>query len=223
MPAVLSVVGKSKVGKTTFLEKLIPEMLRRGYRVGTIKHDVHDNFDIDHAGKDTWRHREAGAQTVAISSPSRFALTKRVAEELDLDSIVASYFHDEDLVLTEGYKSTNKAKIEICRSERGLEPLCSQADGLVAVASDFPMEIGVPCFDLENVSEIANFLEERFLDTIPRPNLVLRIDGRKLPIKSFVREFLMGGILGMIATLRGYGDPARVDISIRLKRPQRSL
>jgi molybdopterin-guanine dinucleotide biosynthesis protein B len=158
---------------------------------------------------------------VAISSPSRFALMKQVGEELDLDSIVGAFFQNEDLVFTEGYKGAGKAKIEICRRERGLEPLCSKADGLVALASDFPLDLGVPCFDLDDMGAIADFLEERFLGSISRPNLVLRLDGRKLPIKSFVREFLMGGILGMVATLRGYGDPSQVDISIRLKRPEK--
>ena len=218
MPVVLSIVGRSKVGKTTFLEKLISEVQRRGYRVGTIKHDVHDTFEIDREGKDTWRHRAAGARTVAISSPSRVALTKQVEKELDLDSIISLYFQDEDLVLTEGYKSANKAKIEICRKERDAEPLCSQADGLVAVVSDFPVAADVPCFGLEDVAAVADFLEERFLRRITRPNLVLRLDGKKLPIKSFVREFLMGGILGMLSTLRGYENPSQIDISIRLKK-----
>ncbi|MFP3869892.1 MAG: molybdopterin-guanine dinucleotide biosynthesis protein B [Syntrophobacteria bacterium] len=218
MPAILSIVGKSKVGKTSFLEALIAEMRWRGYRVGTIKHDVHDSFEIDHAGKDTWRHRQAGSQTVAISSPSRFAITKTLEEELDLDTIVATYFTDEDLVLTEGYKSGNKAKIEICRREVQPAPLCTQADRLVAVASDFSITAGVPCFDLGDVSGLADFIEERFLSHIARSNVVLRLDGRKLPVKSFVKEFLMGGIVGMVSTLRGYEDPARIDISIRLKR-----
>jgi molybdopterin-guanine dinucleotide biosynthesis protein B len=218
MPAVLSIVGKSEVGKTTFLEKLIPEMRRRGYRVGTIKHDAHDHFEMDYKGKDTWRHRQAGAQAVAIGSPSRFALTKTVETELDLDTIVATYFADEDVVLTEGYKSGNKAKIEICRKELQSEPLCSPADRLVAVVSDFPVDSGVPRFDLEDISGVANFIEELFLAKITRPNLVLRLDGKKLPMKSFVKEFILGGIVGMISALRGYDDPAQVDISIRLKR-----
>ena len=148
MPAVLSIVGRSKVGKTTFLEKLVPEIKSRGYRVGTIKHDAHDHFEIDHKGKDTWRHREAGAQVVAISSPTRFALTKMVESELKVDSIVATYFTDEDLVLTEGYKSGSKEKIEICRKELKSEPLCSQADRLVAVVSDFSVAVDVPLFEL---------------------------------------------------------------------------
>lgn len=220
MPVVVSIVGKSRVGKTTFLERLIPEMRARGYRVGTIKHDVHDRIDMDREGKDTWRHRQAGAQTVAISSPSRIAWIREVSTELDLDTIIAAYFQDEDLVFTEGYKKANKPKIEICRRERQSEPLCSPQDRLIAVVSDFSLEANVPCFDLENVRGVADFLQERFFSRISRPNLVLRVDGKKVPIKSFVKEFLMGGILGMVSTLKGYGQPSRVDISIRLEKSQ---
>lgn len=218
MPVVLSIVGKSQAGKTTFLEKLIPEMKLRGYKVGTVKHDAHDHFEIDHEGKDTWRHREAGAQTVAIGSPTRFALTKMVKKELDLDTIIAAYFPDEDLVLTEGYKSGNKAKIEICRKELQAEPLCTPADRLIAVVSDFTVEVGVPCLDLGDISAVADFIEERFLRQLTRPKLVVRLNGKKLPMKSFVQDFVMGGILGMLSTLRGYEGPDRIDISIRLKK-----
>jgi len=218
MPVVLSIVGKSKVGKTTFLEKLIPEIKGRGYSVGTLKHDAHDHFEIDHEGKDTWRHREAGAQTVAISSPSRFALTKVTETELDIDTIIATYFSKEDLVLTEGYKGGNKAKIEICRKNLQSEPLCSTEDRLLAVVSDFSVSLDVPHFELEDISGIADFIEDRFLRKTTAPGMVLRLDGKKLPMKSFVQEFVMGGILGMIATLRGFENPSQVDISIRLKK-----
>jgi molybdopterin-guanine dinucleotide biosynthesis protein B len=217
MPVIVSVVGASKVGKTTFLEKLIPELRRRGYRVGTIKHDVHDSFAIDQEGKDTWRHRQAGAQTVAISSPARIGLTREVPAELDLDTLVALYFQDEDLVVTEGYKGGNKPKIEVCRQERQAAPICTEKDGLVAVVADFPVGGGLPCFALEDVAGVADFLEVRFLKGKPEPNLVIRLDGKKLPMKSFVKDFVLGGILGMISTLRGYGTPGRVDITIRLK------
>jgi molybdopterin-guanine dinucleotide biosynthesis protein B len=218
MPAVLSIVGKSKVGKTTFLEKLIPEITGRGFRVGTIKHDAHDHFEIDHEGKDTWRHAQAGALTVAISSPSRFALTKATPTELDIDTIVATYFSDEDLVLTEGYKGGNKAKIEICRKDLQSQPLCSKEDRLLAVVSDFSVSVDVPHFELEDIAGIADFIEDRFLKKRTEPRVVLRLNGKKLPMKSFVQEFVMGGIMGMISTLRGFENPSRVDISIRLKR-----
>lgn len=218
MPVVLSIVGKSKVGKTTFLGKLIPEIIRRGYSVGILKHDAHDHFEIDQEGKDTWRHREAGAQAVAISSPSRFALTKMVETEMTIDTIVVTYFSGEDLVLTEGYKSGNKAKIEICRKKLQSEPLCTKADRLIAVVSDFSVSVDVPRFELEDIPGVADFIEQRFLGKATAPKVVLRLDGKKLPMKSFVQEFVMGGILGMISTLRGYESPTQVDISIRLKK-----
>ncbi|HVO83435.1 MAG TPA: molybdopterin-guanine dinucleotide biosynthesis protein B [Syntrophobacteria bacterium] len=218
MPVVISIVGTSKVGKTTFLEKLIPELRRRGYRIGTIKHDVHDSFALDQEGKDTWRHRQAGAQTVAISSPSRVGLTKQVREEMSLDELAALYFRDEDLVLTEGYKGGNKPKIEICRKEQQTQPICSEKDGLVAVVSDFSTGGEVPCLPLGDVGRVADFVEERFLKGRSEPRLVVRLDGKKLPMKSFVKDFVVGGILGMISTLRGYGEPSRVDITIRVKR-----
>jgi molybdopterin-guanine dinucleotide biosynthesis protein B len=173
---------------------------------------------MDLVGKDTWRHREAGAKTVAISSPSRLALTKIVDRELDLDAIIAAYFQDEDLVFTEGYKSAKQPKIEICRRELQTEPLCTLQDRLVAVVSDFSISMDVPRFELDDVPGIVDFIEERFLSGVAGPNFVLRLDGRKLPMKSFVKEFVMGGILGMISTLRGYKDPTQVDISIRLKK-----
>jgi len=218
MPAVLSIVGKSQVGKTTFLEKLIPELTHRGYRVGTLKHDAHDHFEIDHEGKDTWRHRKAGAQAVAISSASRFALTKTVETEMDIDTVVAAYFSSEDLVLTEGYKSGNKAKIEICREALQSEPLCSKGDRLLAVVSDFSVKVDVPRFELDDVSGVADFIEERFPRKANRPEIVLKLDGKKLPMKTFVQEFVMSGILGMLSTLRGYESPKQIDISIRLKK-----
>jgi molybdopterin-guanine dinucleotide biosynthesis protein B len=131
-----------------------------------------------------------------------------VERELNVDSIVATYFTDEDLVLTEGYKSGSKEKIEICRKELKSEPLCNQADRLVAV----------PLFELEDISGVADFIEERFLKKTAEANVVLRLDGKKVPMKSFVKDFVLGGILGMISNLRGYGDPSQVDISIRLKK-----
>jgi molybdopterin-guanine dinucleotide biosynthesis protein B len=86
------------------------------------------------------------------------------------------------------------------------------------VVSDFEIEAGIPRFELEDISGVATFIEERFLDRKDKSNVVLRLDGKKLPMKSFVREFVVGGILGMISNLRGYDDPTQVDISIRLKK-----
>jgi|SRR3989338_412996 len=110
---VLSIIGKSKSGKTTLIEKLIPELNSRGLRVGTVKH-AHHGFEIDHSGKDSFRHREAGAEIVVLSSKDKIAIQKNIKEEMSLNEIVQTYFPDDlDLVLVEGYKSEMGLKIEI--------------------------------------------------------------------------------------------------------------
>lgn len=103
MIPIVCFVGASNVGKTTFLERLIPELERRGYRVGIVKHDAH-SFEIDREGKDTWRLRRAGANTVAISSPEKVAVIRRTDEEMDLQVMAGRLFWSEDLLLTEGFK-----------------------------------------------------------------------------------------------------------------------
>jgi molybdopterin-guanine dinucleotide biosynthesis protein B len=165
-PPVISIVSKKSSGKTTLIEKLIPALGARGYRVGTVKHDTH-GFEIDHEGKDTWRHKQAGARTVAISSPWKLSLIKDVDREASLDDIVKSYFTDMDLVLTEGYQRAGKPKIEVFRSEAHQNPLHvkGKSDSLVAVISDVPLDLGVPCFDIDDVAGLADWIEERFLSS----------------------------------------------------------
>ncbi len=163
-PAVVSVVSKKNSGKTTFLEKLIPELKKRGYRVGTVKHDTH-GFDIDHPGKDTWRHKQAGAEAVVISSPWKISLIQEVQTEMALDAIVARFFSDMDLVITEGYKQAQKPQIEVFRSTAHQSPLHSRENPgtLVALLSDQPLDLGVPCFDINDVTGMADWIEARFL------------------------------------------------------------
>lgn len=160
IPPIISVVGKSGVGKTVFLEKLIGELKGRGYRVGTVKHDVH-GFDIDQAGKDSWRHAQAGSDTVVISSPRKVAVIRRLAEEMTLDEIAEAYLCDVDLVITEGYKSGSKLKIEVSRRERSEELLCAPEE-LIAVVADQDFDIPVPRFDLGDVKSVADLLDGQF-------------------------------------------------------------
>jgi molybdopterin-guanine dinucleotide biosynthesis protein B len=164
MPPIVSIVSKKDSGKTTLLEKLIPEISRRGYRIGTVKHD-HHGFDIDREGKDTWRHKQAGAATVVISSPKKMALIKDLDAEMELDEIVSRFFSDMDLVLTEGYKRGAKPQIEVFRRAAHEAPLHTKASRgtLVAVASDVDIDLGVPRFDVNDVRAIADFIEDRFI------------------------------------------------------------
>ena len=162
-PPVISIVSKKNSGKTTLLEKLIPELKQRGLRVGTIKHDTH-GFEIDHEGKDTWRHKRAGASTVVISSPWKISLIKDVDEELTIDAIVEQYFTDSDLVITEGYKRAGKPQIEVFRSTAHDSPLHTkgQKNTLLAIVSDVPVDLDVPCLDINDIKTIADFIETTY-------------------------------------------------------------
>jgi len=159
---IVSIVGRSNTGKTTLIEKLIIELRRRGYRVGTIKHNSH-GFDIDHEGKDSWRHKKAGAQVTVIASPHRVAVIEDVNRDYELSELMDHYIRDVDIILSEGFKKNPHPKIEVVRSGLKHEPLCTREDNLIAVASDRPLERGVPCLDINDAGSIVNLIENRFL------------------------------------------------------------
>ena len=161
----VSFVAKSGTGKTTLLEKVIAELKQRGYRIGVIKHDAH-RFDIDHPGKDSHRLTQAGADTMLISSPEKLALVKKHTESPPIEELIATYFSDMDLILTEGFKKSGLPKIEVHRRERSATLICrgEQSDPtLLAVASDERLELDVPVLDLNNPVQIADFVEKHFI------------------------------------------------------------
>lgn len=154
---VVSMVGRSGVGKTTALERIIRELKRRGYRVGTVKHDTH-GFEVDKPGKDSWRHAQAGSDVVVISGSQKLALIRQLAEEMPLDEVVR-LMQDVDIVITEGYKRGDKPKIEVARSERGRELLC-EAEELIAIMTDYAVDMPVPQFALDDARGVVDLLEE---------------------------------------------------------------
>ena len=160
LPPIVSIAGRSRIGKTTFLVKLIAELTARGHRVGVIKHSVH-SFAPAEPGRDTWKHAQAGASAVAFASRSELVITRRLESELSVDQIAAS-LGDVDLVLTEGYKGAHKPKIEVSRRERGTDLVCRRTE-IIAVVSDHPIDLDVPRFDLDDAVGIADLLEQRYL------------------------------------------------------------
>jgi molybdopterin-guanine dinucleotide biosynthesis protein MobB len=159
---IVSIVGKSNTGKTTLLEKLISELTGRGYRIATIKHGSHF-FEIDHEGKDSWRHKKAGAGITIISSPHRLALIEDVDKDHSIEEIRKKYIHNVDLILSEGYKGNPFPKIEVFRSEINHELLCKKDDNLLAVASDIKLDVEVPLFDINDAQGISDLIENEFL------------------------------------------------------------
>lgn len=139
MSKVINVVSEcSNVGKTTLIEGLIRELKLKGYSVGTIKHDAH-GFDIDKKGKDTYRHRIAGADTIIISSKKRMAMIKEVEDEIPLEKLIAM-IEDKDFIIVEGYKNSSLRKIEVFR-EGISNNIITPKDKLIFIATDVPQNI----------------------------------------------------------------------------------
>jgi molybdopterin-guanine dinucleotide biosynthesis protein MobB len=152
------VVGWKNAGKTGLMERLVTEITGRGLSVSTVKH-AHHSFDVDHAGKDSFRHRVAGATEVLLSSRNRFALMHelRGEDEMTLEDLLAR-LSPVDLVLVEGYKRDAHPKVEAHRAETG-NPLIAPGDPTVrAVASDVALTLDRPVFDLDDTVAIADFI-----------------------------------------------------------------
>lgn len=159
---IYGVTGWKNCGKTGLMERLVAELTSRGYRVSTVKH-AHHSFDVDQPGRDSYRHREAGAEEVLLISGNRWALMHelRGAEEPPLVDMLGK-LSNVDLVLVEGYKREPHPKIEAHRAEAG-QPLIAPGDQTIrALASDQPAaahgDLGRPVFDLNDHSAIATFI-----------------------------------------------------------------
>jgi molybdopterin-guanine dinucleotide biosynthesis adapter protein len=160
-PPIVSIVGASGSGKTTLLERLIPELKGRGLRVATIKHDVH-GFEMDKPGKDSWRHKQAGAVTSIISSPFKIGMVMDVDHDHSPDEL-SWLLSGADLILTEGYKQKGKNKLELFRPNGlGEEPICKGDKDLIALVSDITIDLGVPRFRISDVSALADFIISHF-------------------------------------------------------------
>lgn len=156
---IISIVGKSNSGKTTLIEKMIAELVRRGRRVATIKHNRH-GFAIDHEGKDSWRHKQAGARTTVIASPRQVAVVMDIDRDYEISELRDLYIREVDLIIVEGYKQNPHPKIEVFRPSLKRERLCGPDDNLIAVASDEPLsETGVPNFALDDIAGIVTWVE----------------------------------------------------------------
>lgn len=165
----LSIVGFSGSGKTTLMERLIGELTRRGLRIGSIKHDSH-GFEMDHPGKDSWRHKQAGAAVSMIASPHQIGMVRDVDRDHRLEELVAM-LPDVDLAIAEGFKRGTHPKIEIHRPAANPESACKGDPHLLAVVSDTALEWGVPRFGLDEIGALADFVEKHF--SLPQSNAAI--------------------------------------------------
>ena len=198
MPPVVSIVGKSGTGKTTFLEKLIREIISRGYKVATIKHS-HHSINFDQPDKDSWRHAKAGAAATMVSSTSEIQIIKPVTQELTIDQLVHQLGEDYDLILTEGFSRGNAPKIEIHRKEAG--PLLENIEPLAIVTNE-PLQTEAKQFAMDDIKGVADLIEGIFLKP-NREQVTLYVNGESIPLSVFPRQIIINILLAMANSLKG--------------------
>ncbi len=159
---VICFIGPSNSGKTTLMEKVIRVLTTRGYKVAVIKH-THKEFRMDIEGKDSWRHKSAGAKTVVISSATQFAIISDTENELTIADVLERFVQDVDILIVEGYKKDTYPKIEVHRGGDVGELRCLSDPSVIALASDNSPDLHIPRFDINDVDGVSNFIIQRFL------------------------------------------------------------
>ena len=201
MPSIIAFVGPSEAGKTTLIEKLIPELKSRGYRVATMKHAPHEN-SLDEPGKDTWRHIQAGSEATILNTRDRVMLIKPVAQDISLEEVAQLFGEDPDIILADGFKGSAVPKIEVHRKAIG--PLLTDIKKLIAYATDESLETKTRQFDLEDVKGIADFIESGFIK--PQVDrLALYINDKPITLTKFQKELITNTLTALTASLKGAG------------------
>jgi molybdopterin-guanine dinucleotide biosynthesis protein B len=211
MPPIVSIVGKSKSGKTTLIEKLIRELKSRGYRVATIKHTP-QMLTFDEPGKDSWRHTQAGSEATVTSSPDKMVLIKPVSGDLSLEQIAHLLGEDYDIILTEGFKQGNAPKIEIHRKQAG--PPLASIRKLIAIATDEHLETKTRQFSLEDIKGLADLLEKGFIKP-QRERLSLYVNHTPIALSSFPKQIISNTLLALASSLKGVKKVSSLDIFLR--------
>lgn len=209
---VVSFIGKPDCGKTTLLEKLLPKLTSKGYKVGVIKHHVHE-FEMDKPGKDTWKLKQAGACVVALSSPTGLGIIRDTDYDTEIEELVHRYFFDMDIVFTEGYKQKPFPKIEIYRSSVHETPL-ERDNTWVAMVADKKTDDDLPHFQPGEIDPLAHFIEDRFIKQAGQAKTTLMVNGKNIPLNNFVEGFLRKSLHGMTSALKGCENAKEITIHI---------
>ncbi len=198
---IVSITGRSESGKTTLMEKLIPELVSRHYKVATVKHDSH-SFEFDKKGKDSWRHKKAGSSIAIVSSPKRIAIFRDVERDLTLEEIREEHTKGVDIILAEGYKNSLHPKIEVDRPDTGKGLLCTVEDNLIAIVSKREHKLGVPVFDSEDTAGLTNLIEEKFLSSY---NHNIKSSGKIIAINTSEKKGMKKTDVGRAYVKDNYG------------------
>jgi molybdopterin-guanine dinucleotide biosynthesis protein B len=216
MIPVICFVGVSDCGKTTLLEKVIPLLKNKSYHVGVVKNDTH-GFDVDKEGKDTYRHKQAGAKAVLISGPDQFAIISDTDRFLTLEDFTFLMGDKVDIILTEGFKSSDKPKIEIFLDGVSSDILCKNDPALIGIATNNMDRVkkltDKTIFDMNNPEQIADFIEDHYILKKKR-KVFLTVNGKKIKIKDFVEDIIASTVKGMVAELKDCENPKDIRLII---------
>jgi molybdopterin-guanine dinucleotide biosynthesis protein B len=207
---VISIVGNSESGKTALIEKLIPVIKKRGYRVGSIKHAREINMEKENE-KDNQRHLKAGSEIMVLAAPRQIILFKPT-QEPKIEEIRQLFDSDFDLIICEGFKHTDLPKIEVYRKGHGA--LIEGLTSVLAIVSDAHLDIKTRQFKPDDIESIADLLEQGFI--VPqREWLDMYINGKPVPLTLFPKRMISNVIMAMALTLKGV-EPVKT-LEIRMK------
>jgi molybdopterin-guanine dinucleotide biosynthesis protein B len=211
MPPIVSIVGRSKSGKTTLIEKLIVELKSRGYHVATAKH-THRNMTLPESDKDSDRHLKAGSEASLIVDPHGLMMIRPLQKELNLAQIAQILGEDYDLILTEGYKQDDAPKIEVHRKDNA--PPLTDVKKLFAVVTDEPLDTKVRQFALDDIKPIADLLETGFIKP-NRERFTLLVNDVPIVLNAFTGEIVENVVLAMANNLKGVGKIGTLKIFLK--------
>ncbi len=219
MPLIISIVGFSNSGKTRLIEKIIPILNSKGYTVGVIKHAGH-GFSADQPEKDSCKFQQAGAEGAVLVGLGQIGYFGKGddSDPLLLDRLEQTFFFDQDVVLTEGFKKSDKPKIVVLTKGQE-EQLLKEIEGnIVATIGEKPVRSDWAHFSPDDSEGLVQVLEDRFLKDRKKPPIRVILDGKNIPMNHFVQEIIRSGIRGLLSPLKGYKDSRRIEVKINGQR-----
>jgi molybdopterin-guanine dinucleotide biosynthesis protein MobB len=213
MAPVVSIVGKSKSGKTTVTVRLVQELKSRGYQVATVKHAPHGTT-FDEPGKDSWRHIEAGSRAAVVTSPDNIVLIRPVSHDSPLEEIVRLLGEDCDIILAEGFKQEGAPKIEVHRNGTG--PLFENIRKRIAIVTDEPLETRARQFSFEDIESLADLLERGFIKP-QKERICLYVNNAPITLTTFPKQIIANIVVAMASCLKGVREIGSLQIFLRRK------
>ena len=216
MPKIVTFIGWHDSGKTTLASQTVSHLKEMGYQVAVIKSSEETQIAFDTPGTDSYKHRQAGADSVLFVAPDQMVLMTG-NDNRPLTAIAHRYFPDVDIVVGEGFKNAAQVKkIEVVRDPK--QRLRENVEGVIAVATDHEIDYE-HLFNLNESLEIANFIKKRFLtDTPPEEpqKAILLVNGNNIPLKEFAQKALTETIAGFIKSLNGTDNAEKIELHINL-------